>query len=191
MPDDDIAERLRAVERAVTDGDTPVRDLSDAAAVHERLDAVEADLETVAERVDALEATVQSLHGYVGELEAVNDRVERRADAARAAVERLEDERGLGGSAHGGRADTDSGSVGGNSENCDGRNGTADGNYGTADGGAVHGPGRHGGPGDCSDDHLSASARNSDRDSSEDESLFGDRDEENGDSLFDRVRESL
>jgi uncharacterized coiled-coil protein SlyX len=90
---DDIDERLRAVERALTDGETPVADLSDTAAVHERLDSLEARLEELAHRVDALDATVQSLHGYVGELEAVNDRVERRADAARAAVERLEDER--------------------------------------------------------------------------------------------------
>lgn len=92
MTDDDVERRLRAVERALTDADTPVRDLSDAAAVHERLDSLEAAVEDLTERLDALDATVQSLHGYVGELEAVNDRVERRADAARAAVERLEDE---------------------------------------------------------------------------------------------------
>ncbi|MFB6269728.1 MAG: hypothetical protein ABEH83_07275, partial [Halobacterium sp.] len=92
MPDD-IDARLRAVERAVTDDDAPVSDLSDAAAVHDRLDELEEGLATLRERVDALDATVQSLHGYVGELEAVNDRVERRADAARAAVERLEDDR--------------------------------------------------------------------------------------------------
>jgi hypothetical protein len=92
VPDDDLDERLRAVERAVTDGDTPVRELSESAAVHDRLDDLEAEIADLAERVDALDATVQSLHGYVGELEHVNDRVQRRADAARAAVERLEDE---------------------------------------------------------------------------------------------------
>lgn len=89
---DDLAERLRAVERAVTDDDTAVSDLSDAAAVHDRLDSVEADLTELAERLDALDATVQSLHGYVGDLEAVNERVQRRADAAREAVERLEEQ---------------------------------------------------------------------------------------------------
>ncbi|NIB98653.1 hypothetical protein [Halobacterium sp. R2-5] len=92
MSDDDLAERLRAVERAVTDSDTAVSDLSGPAAVHERLDSLEAELDDLGERVDALDATVQSLHGYVGELEAVNERVQRRADAAREAVDRLEAE---------------------------------------------------------------------------------------------------
>lgn len=92
MTRDDLSERLRAVERALTDADTAVADLSETAAVQERLDDLESDLETLTERLDALDATVQSLHGYVGELEHVNDRVERRADAARAAVERLDDQ---------------------------------------------------------------------------------------------------
>lgn len=92
MTRDDLSERLRAVERALTDADTAVADLSEKAAVQKRLADIEADLDVLGERVDALDATVQSLHGYVGELEHVNDRVERRADAARAAVERLDDE---------------------------------------------------------------------------------------------------
>lgn len=89
MTDDSLDARLRAVERAVTDGEASVADLSDAAAVHDRLDALERELAELTERVDALDTTVQSLHGYVGEIEHVNERVERRADAARAAVERL------------------------------------------------------------------------------------------------------
>ena len=92
MPGDDLSARLRAVERALTDGDE-IPDLSAAANAERRLDALEAEMEALAERLDALDATVQSLHGYVGELEHVNDRVERRADAARAAVERLEGRR--------------------------------------------------------------------------------------------------
>jgi chromosome segregation ATPase len=88
--DDPLAARLAAVERAVTDGEA--LDLSEAAAVQRQLDDVADDLETLTDRVDALEATVQSLHGYVGEIEHVNERVERRADAARAAVERLDDQ---------------------------------------------------------------------------------------------------
>lgn len=92
MPEDDVSARLRAVERALTDGEE-IPDLSAAADAERRLDALESEVATLAERVDALDATVQSLHGYVGDLEHVNDRVERRADAARAAVERLEGRR--------------------------------------------------------------------------------------------------
>lgn len=91
MTDQDLHERLRAVERQLTDADTAVADLSESAALDERLDSLETELAELTERLDALDATVQSLHGYVGELEHVNDRVERRADAARAAVERLDD----------------------------------------------------------------------------------------------------
>lgn len=91
MTDDSLEARLAAVERTLTDGD-PVADLSDAAELQGQLDALATDLDDLGERVDALEATVQSLHGYVGEIEHVNERVERRADAARAAVERLDDQ---------------------------------------------------------------------------------------------------
>jgi uncharacterized coiled-coil protein SlyX len=93
MSEDELEARVAAVERALADGDATVAALSDAADVHDRLDDVEARLDALAERADALEATVQSLHGYVGELEHVNERVERRADAARAAVDRLDGRR--------------------------------------------------------------------------------------------------
>ena len=91
MTDDSLAARVAAVERALTDGGS-VADLSDAAELQRQLDTLTDDLDTLTERVDALEATVQSLHGYVGEIEHVNERVERRADAARAAVERLDEQ---------------------------------------------------------------------------------------------------
>lgn len=91
VTDDSLAARVAAVERALTDGDS-VADLSDATELQRQLDALAEDLDALTERVDALEATVQSLHGYVGEIEHVNQRVERRADAARAAVERLDDQ---------------------------------------------------------------------------------------------------
>jgi TolA-binding protein len=88
-----LEERLRAVERAVTDGEASVAAVADAASVHERLDEFETRLDALEKRTDALDATVQSLHGYVGEIESVNEDVARRADAARAAVERLEEDR--------------------------------------------------------------------------------------------------
>lgn len=55
------------------------------------------DLESLADRIDALEervtdleAGLQAVRGYVGGIDHVNETVERRANAALAAVERLE-----------------------------------------------------------------------------------------------------
>lgn len=60
--------------------DPPVTDDDD-----ERLDALE-------RRVRELEAATRALRGYVGDRRAVAASVERRADAALAAVDRLEDD---------------------------------------------------------------------------------------------------
>lgn len=58
---------------------------------------ISSDSEALAERVQDLEGTIadleaglQALRGYVGSIDHVNESVERRADAALAAVERLE-----------------------------------------------------------------------------------------------------
>ncbi|MFB6219644.1 MAG: hypothetical protein ABEH77_10815 [Halobacteriaceae archaeon] len=87
-PDREMEERLRAVERALTDGETAPAELEDAAAVRSALDEQAERTEALAERVADLEAAVEALRGYVGEVRAVNREVERRADAAAAAVER-------------------------------------------------------------------------------------------------------
>jgi uncharacterized coiled-coil protein SlyX len=73
--------------------------------LHERIDTIErtltgsadSTLENLPERVESLEtqvaeleATVQALRGYVGNIQHVNSEVERRADAALAAVESIE-----------------------------------------------------------------------------------------------------
>ncbi|SDM10825.1 hypothetical protein SAMN04487949_0878 [Halogranum gelatinilyticum] len=84
---DDLTERLDAVERALTDGETAVDDLSDAADVERRLTELETRAETVDERLTELEAAVQAVRGYVGGVRAVNRDVERRADAALATAE--------------------------------------------------------------------------------------------------------
>ena len=83
-------ERLAAVERAVTDEDVPVASVDDAAALTTRLDAVESRLETLEARIDETDAAVAAVRGYVGEVRHVNDEVERRANAAVAAVDRLD-----------------------------------------------------------------------------------------------------
>ncbi len=96
MPDrDPLDERLRAVERALTDDDDAELDLAvlrDAAALAARVDDVEERLDDLDDRVAELEAATQALRGYVGNVRHVNRAVEERADAALARVERLESE---------------------------------------------------------------------------------------------------
>lgn len=92
MPDDETLERrLRAVERTLTDGDHDVTTLGDAAELADRVETLETDLAEARDRIVELEAATQAIRGYVGEVRSVNDDVERRADAALAAVDRLED----------------------------------------------------------------------------------------------------
>lgn len=85
-----IERRLSTVERAVVDGDLELAAVGDAASLTE-------DLEALAERIDAherriadLEGRIDALDGFVGSVESVNETVEKRANAAVAAVDRLE-----------------------------------------------------------------------------------------------------
>lgn len=92
MPDEEaLNRRLRAVERSLTDGDHEVDALQNASDLIERVDSLESQLADAANRIEELEATTQALRGYVGNVRSVNEDVEQRADAALAAVERLED----------------------------------------------------------------------------------------------------
>lgn len=84
-----LAERLATVERAVTDGETS-DGLPEAAALEGRLEDLEATAATLEDRVAELEAATQALRGYVGGVDAVDRDVERRANAALAAVDRFE-----------------------------------------------------------------------------------------------------
>lgn len=90
--DADLAERLRAVERALTDGDVTPADLSDPATRDERLDRLADRLDDIEGRLAEAEAGIQAVRGYVGSIRAVNREVERRADAALAAADASEDE---------------------------------------------------------------------------------------------------
>lgn len=89
MDDESIDERLRAVERALTDGEGAVADLSDERALNERIDDAEERVDGTEERVAELEAAVQALRGYVGNVRSVNRDVERRAESALATAEKL------------------------------------------------------------------------------------------------------
>ncbi|QLG63000.1 DUF7310 family coiled-coil domain-containing protein [Halorarum salinum] len=93
-----LAARLSAVERALADdGCTPTAGGahasvggSDAADLDRRLSAVEDSLADLEDRLADLEGATEALRGYVGGVRAVDRDVERRADAALAAVDRLE-----------------------------------------------------------------------------------------------------
>jgi hypothetical protein len=89
--DETTAERLEAVERAITDGHS-ADGLPEADELESRLEAVERSLEDADERLTELEAAVQALRGFAGGIDAVDEAVERRANAAVAKVERLEEE---------------------------------------------------------------------------------------------------
>lgn len=91
MPDDEtLNRRLRAVERTLSDGDHDVDALREAGVFADRVEALESQLADAETRIDELESVTQALRGYVGNVRSVNEEVEQRADAALAAVERLE-----------------------------------------------------------------------------------------------------
>ena len=82
-----LERRLRTVERTLTGDD---HDL-EAVVGHELVETLEERLADAEERVDELEAANQALRGYVGNVRSVNEDVEQRAEAALAAVDRLEE----------------------------------------------------------------------------------------------------
>lgn len=91
MPDlDTLDERLRAIERALTDDDRDLTDLRDAAELTREVESLRERLDRAEDRLDELDAATQALRGYVGSVRAVNETVERRADAALAKAEALE-----------------------------------------------------------------------------------------------------
>lgn len=87
---DRLADRIAAVERAVTDGETDLVALEEGAGFVGRMDAMETRVADLEERVVDLEAATQALRGYVGDVRAVNDEVERRADLALGKAEEVE-----------------------------------------------------------------------------------------------------
>ncbi len=86
-----LTRRLRAVERSLTDGDHDVEALREAGVLADRVESLELQLSEAEDRITELEAATQALRGYVGNVRSVNEDVERRADAALAAVDRLEE----------------------------------------------------------------------------------------------------
>jgi len=85
-----LAERVRTVERAVGDGNHAFPGVEDVSALESRLDELESRLDDLEAQADELDAATQAVRGYVGNVRSVNTEVERRADAALAATDRLE-----------------------------------------------------------------------------------------------------
>jgi len=91
MPDvNAIDERLRTIERALTDDAEDLEPLADAATLATRVEEIEGRVDEIEDRLDDLDAATQALRGYVGNVRSVNRDVERRADAALAKAEQLE-----------------------------------------------------------------------------------------------------
>ncbi|MFB6114039.1 MAG: hypothetical protein ABEJ58_08060 [Halodesulfurarchaeum sp.] len=82
-----IEERLRTVETTLSNVD--VGNL-DGTSEHSRIGDLASAVSDLEERIGELEAGLQAVRGYVGNIDHVNETVERRANAALAAVERLE-----------------------------------------------------------------------------------------------------
>jgi hypothetical protein len=87
--DDGLDERLDAIERALTDGET-ADGLPEVGRLDARLDDLETTVADLDDRLADLEAAVQALRGFAGGVSAVDEAVERQANAAVARVERLE-----------------------------------------------------------------------------------------------------
>lgn len=93
MSEDGLEARVAALERALTDGrEGNVDDLPSGADLEQDVDGLRQRVEELERRIDELDASLQAVRGYVGEVRRVNSEIERRADAALAAVERIEEQ---------------------------------------------------------------------------------------------------
>lgn len=87
---DRFDQRLSAVESTVVDGDLDLDALSEVTDLRDDLDRLDQRLDELERRVADIEGTTQSISGYVGNVNSVNEATEKQADAAVAAVDRLE-----------------------------------------------------------------------------------------------------
>ncbi|MFC6756487.1 MULTISPECIES: DUF7310 family coiled-coil domain-containing protein [Haloarcula] len=85
-----LEQRVEAVENAVTHGKTEFEDIKEVAELTAELESMAKKLEKMEQRLAAVEGATQSLEGYVGNVKSVNSETEKQADAAVAAVDRLE-----------------------------------------------------------------------------------------------------
>jgi len=87
---ENLADRLDAVERALTDGDADLTEIRERAALSDDVDRLETRVEELEAQVEELDAALEAVRGYAGNVRAVNREVERRASAALAKAEAIE-----------------------------------------------------------------------------------------------------
>ena len=87
---ENLADRLDAVERALTDDETDLAAVRERATLSAEVDRLEARVEELEAQLEELNAAVEAVRGYTGNVRAVNREVERRASAALAKAEALE-----------------------------------------------------------------------------------------------------
>lgn len=85
-----LQSRIETLERTITSENVSLPNLEDKAAIHNRLNTIESDLEDLTDRVDELEAATRAIRGYAGGIDAVNEDIERKANLALAKVEKIE-----------------------------------------------------------------------------------------------------
>jgi len=85
-----LEQRVAAIENTVTDGDVEFEEVSDITELVKEVQNMSERLETLERRLVEIEGATQSLEGYLGNVRSVNQETEDRADAAIAAVDRLE-----------------------------------------------------------------------------------------------------
>ncbi|WP_312911482.1 DUF7310 family coiled-coil domain-containing protein [Natronosalvus caseinilyticus] len=85
-----LERRLAGVERVLLEDERPFDDIAEVAALDEDVTQFEARLEAHDRRIAEVEGSMQATSGFVDNVRHVNDDVERRANAALAAVDRLE-----------------------------------------------------------------------------------------------------
>lgn len=87
---DQLEQRVEAVENAVTGGESEFEDVKQMAELTAEVESMATRLEKIERRLAAVEGATESLEGYVGNVRSVNRETEKQADAAVAAVDRLE-----------------------------------------------------------------------------------------------------
>lgn len=87
---DELAERLAAVERALTDDDRSPADLSEPAEIETRLDRLDERLDAIEQRLADAEGDLAAVRGHVGNAKRIDRETEQVAQHALATAREVE-----------------------------------------------------------------------------------------------------